>query len=97
MLDTIREQFLLAIIKGEHNNNKSEQSHLYTSQNADKVSIEVLSGDASITIIGNVKTMKNLITKFMDKDIIILLAVVILVAAVIIIINIPKNKAKKIL
>ena len=39
--------------------------------------------------------MKNLITKFMDKDIIILLAVVILVAAVIIIINIPKNKAKK--
>ncbi len=41
--------------------------------------------------------MKNLITKFMDKDIIILLAVVILVAAVIIIINIPKNKAKKIL
>ena len=39
--------------------------------------------------------MKNLITKFMDKDIIILLAVVILVAAVIIILNIPKNKAKK--
>lgn len=39
--------------------------------------------------------MKNLITKFMDKDIIILLAVVILVAAVIIIINIPKNNAKK--
>lgn len=39
--------------------------------------------------------MKNVITKFMDKDIIILLAVVILVAAVIIIINIPKNKAKK--
>ena len=35
---------------GKHNNNKSEQSHLYTSQNADKVSIEVLSGDASITI-----------------------------------------------
>ena len=33
----------------------------------------------------------------MDKDIIILLAVVILVAAVITIINIPKNKAKKIL
>ncbi|WP_157150400.1 hypothetical protein [Brachyspira sp. SAP_772] len=39
--------------------------------------------------------MKNLITKFMDKDIIILLAVVILVALVIIIINIPKNNAKK--
>ncbi|ASJ22033.1 hypothetical protein BHAMNSH16_10480 [Brachyspira hampsonii] len=39
--------------------------------------------------------MKNLITKFMDKDIIILLAVVILVAAVIIILNIPKNNAKK--
>ena len=39
--------------------------------------------------------MKNLITKFMDKDIIILLAVAILVAAVIIILNIPKNKAKK--
>ncbi|HJH54495.1 MAG TPA: hypothetical protein K8V77_00255, partial [Brachyspira hyodysenteriae] len=39
--------------------------------------------------------MKNLITKFMDKDIIILLAVVILIAAVIIIINIPKNKANK--
>lgn len=39
--------------------------------------------------------MKNLITKFMDKDIIILLAVAILVATVIIIINIPKNKAKK--
>ena len=33
----------------------------------------------------------------MDKDMIILLAVVILVAAVIIILNIPKNKAKKIL
>lgn len=39
--------------------------------------------------------MKNLITKFMDKDIIILLAAVILVALVIIIINIPKNNAKK--
>lgn len=39
--------------------------------------------------------MKNLITKFMDKDIIILLAVAILVALVIIIINIPKNNAKK--
>ena len=39
--------------------------------------------------------MKNVITKFMDKDIIILLAVAILVAAVIIILNIPKNKAKK--
>ncbi|WP_157143864.1 hypothetical protein [Brachyspira pilosicoli] len=39
--------------------------------------------------------MKNLITKFMDKDIIILLAVVILVALVIIIINIPKNNANK--
>lgn len=39
--------------------------------------------------------MKNLITKFMDKDIIILLAVAILVAGVIIIINIPKNNAKK--
>lgn len=39
--------------------------------------------------------MKNLITKFMDKDIIILLAVVILIALVIIIINIPKNNAKK--
>ncbi|WP_041747448.1 hypothetical protein [Brachyspira pilosicoli] len=39
--------------------------------------------------------MKNLITKFMDKDIIILLAVAILVATVIIIINIPKNKANK--
>lgn len=39
--------------------------------------------------------MKNLITKFMDKDIIILLAVAILIALVIIIINIPKNNAKK--
>ncbi|MBW5383237.1 hypothetical protein, partial [Brachyspira pilosicoli] len=39
--------------------------------------------------------MKNLITKFMDKDIIILLAAVILVALVIIIINIPKNNANK--
>ena len=39
--------------------------------------------------------MKNLMTKFIDKDIIILLAVAILVALVIIIINIPKNNAKK--
>ena len=53
---------------------------------------------ASIIIKENIITVKNLISKsFMDKDIIILLAVVILVAAVIIIINIPKNKAKKIL